>query len=79
MALLFDTGMYCDSPGPNGLPGGYPVRLSAKGAEVILPEELTLDEAVKMNAESGRLDGIERIEEKVPPLGLPQQAGACRR
>ena len=63
MALLFDTGMYCHSPGPNGLPGGYPVRLSAKGAEVILPDELTLEEAVKMNEESGRLDGIERIEE----------------
>jgi len=63
MALLFDTGIYTHSPGPNGLPGGYPVRLSGKGAEVILPDELTLEEAIHRNEEAGRLDGIERIKE----------------
>ena len=36
--------------------------LSAKGAEVILPDDITLEEAIRMNEESGRLDGIERIE-----------------
>ncbi len=63
MALLSDTGIMTHSPSPNGLPGGYPVRLSAKGAEVILPEGLTLEEAIRLNEESQRLDGIERIEE----------------
>jgi hypothetical protein len=62
MALLFNTGIMTHSPGPNGLPGGYPVRLDAKGAEVILPEGLTLEEAIRLNEESQRLDGIERIE-----------------
>jgi hypothetical protein len=63
MALLFDMGILTHSPGPNGLPGGYPVRLSSKGAEVILPEELSLQEAIKINEDAQRFDGIERIEE----------------
>ena len=33
-------------PGPNGLPGGYPCRLGAKGAEVVLPDGLSLKEAM---------------------------------
>ena len=63
MALLFNTGIMTHSPGPNGLPGDYPIRLNAKGAEVILPEELTLQEAIRLNEESQRLDGVKRIEE----------------
>ena len=63
MALLHDMGILTHSPGPNGLPGGYPVRLSAQGAEVVLPEELTLEEAIRINSEAQRYDGVERIEE----------------
>ena len=63
MALLYDTGVLTHSPGPNGLPGGYPVRLSAKGAEVVLPEEITLEEAIRINEEAQRYDGVEKIEE----------------
>ena len=63
LALLHDTGLHTHSPGPNGLPGGYPVVLSARGAEVVLPDEITLEQAVRMNEESGRLDGVERIED----------------
>ena len=62
LGLMQDLGTYTHSPGPNGLPGGYPVVLSAKGAEVVLPDDITLEEAIRMNEESGRLDGIERIE-----------------
>ncbi|MGI6227289.1 MAG: hypothetical protein ACOYJ1_13650, partial [Peptococcales bacterium] len=32
--IINDTGQVTHSPAPNGLPGGYPVRLSAAGAEV---------------------------------------------
>lgn len=63
MALLFDMGTITHSPGPNGLPGGYPVRLSARGAEVVLPEELPLEEAIRINEDAQRFDGVERIEE----------------
>lgn len=62
-ALLFDENLRTHSPGPNGLPGGYPVRLNGNGAEVVLPPEITLDEAIVMNEESGRLDSIEEIQD----------------
>ena len=61
-AMVNDIGLRTHSPGPNGLPGGYPVRLNGKGAEVVLPPEITLEQAVKMNEESGRLDGIKEIK-----------------
>ena len=63
MALLFDTGIVTHSPGPKGLPGGYPVRLSAKGAEVVLPEELSLEEAIRINEKAQWYDGIAKIED----------------
>jgi len=62
-ALLYDQNLRTHSPGPNGLPGGYPVRLNAQGAKVVLPPEISLDEAIAMNEESGRLDGIEEIKD----------------
>ena len=62
LALYFDTGQFSNAPGPVGLPGGYPVRLSAKGCEVYLPNEVTLDEAVRINEEGQKFDDIERIE-----------------
>jgi len=62
LAILNDTGELTHAPGPNGLPGGYPVRLSAKGAEVVLPEELSLEEAIRINEEAQKFDGIEEIK-----------------
>ncbi|MGI6226819.1 MAG: hypothetical protein ACOYJ1_11260, partial [Peptococcales bacterium] len=61
--IINDTGQVTHSPAPNGLPGGYPVRLSAAGAEVVLPHDLTLEEAIKINEEAQKYDGIESIEE----------------
>jgi len=63
LAILYDTNELTYAPGPQGLPGGYPVRLSKKGAEVYLPEDITLEEAVKINEEAQRLDGIEKIKD----------------
>lgn len=62
-SLIFDLKTRTHSPGPNGLPGGYPVRLSAKGAEVVLPPEISLEEAIRMNEKSGYLDGVAEIKE----------------
>lgn len=62
-ALVFDEGLLTHSPGPNGLPGGYPVILSAEGAEVFLPAEWTLEQAIKVNERAGQLDAIEEIKE----------------
>jgi hypothetical protein len=61
-SLIFDLKLRTHSPGPNGLPGGYPVRLSAKGAEVVLPPEITLEKAIKINEQAGALDGVQEIK-----------------
>jgi len=63
MAILNDTNLYTHAPGPIGLPGGYPVRLSAKGVEVVLPEEITLEEAIKINLDALKFEGIEEIKD----------------
>jgi hypothetical protein len=61
LALLNDTGEIRHSPGPAGKIGGYPVRLSAKGAEIFLPEGITLDQAIKMHEKAQKEEGIEEV------------------
>jgi len=63
MAMLFDTGLLSHSPGPQGLPGGYPIRLGASGAEVFLPAGISLEQAVAINETCQHADGIERVED----------------
>ena len=63
LAIVNDTGELTHAPGPQGLPGGYPVRLDAQGAHVVVPEGLTLEEAIQINEEAQKYDGIERIED----------------
>ena len=62
-ALLSEQTVHTHSPAPNGLPGGYPVTLSTRGAEVDLPRELALDRAIAMNLEAQTFDGIERVDD----------------
>jgi len=49
----------CHSPGPLGLPGGYPVIARAGEIEVDLPAEITLDEAKALNLKAALADGID--------------------
>ncbi|NVM54367.1 MAG: hypothetical protein HWN66_11750 [Candidatus Helarchaeota archaeon] len=63
LALYFNTGELTNVPGPVGLPGGYPVRLSAKGCEVNLPSGISIEKAIKINEAGQKFDGIEHIEE----------------
>lgn len=64
LAIYFDTGELCHATGVLGLPGGYPVHLSWKGAELALPEGLSEEEAIRIAEESGRIgDGIEQIKD----------------
>jgi len=46
-----------------GMMGGYPGRLSQKGLELELPEEITLEDASKINWENSKLEGIEDIKD----------------
>ena len=61
-ALMDPVGIFTHSPGPQGLPGGYPVFISQRGAEVCLPEGITLQEAIEINEKSQYFDGIAKIE-----------------
>ncbi len=60
--LLFDTGELSFAPGPNGETGGYPVRMSARGVEIVLPTGVTMEEARIINENAQKNDGVERIE-----------------
>jgi hypothetical protein len=61
-ALLRDEPTATHAPAPNGLPGGYPVRVSRRGVELDLPSQLTRDGAIELNERAAAFDGIERIE-----------------
>lgn len=60
--FLNDIGELSHAPGVGDMPGGVPVRITSKGAEMILPEDLTLEEARRINEEGMKMDGIERVE-----------------
>jgi hypothetical protein len=63
LAVYYNTGeVHTCVTGVAGLPGGYPCRLSEKGAEVVLPG-ISHEEAVRINEEGGRIDGIDRIKD----------------
>jgi hypothetical protein len=62
-AILNDSGLKTHAPGPNGLIGGYDVELTASGAEVIVPDGITLTEAIEINEEAQKGDGIEKIKD----------------
>ena len=63
MAVLNDTNELTNAPGPNGLIGGYPVRIGAKGVKVELPEGMTLEQAIQYNTDQARYEGVAAIKE----------------
>jgi len=63
LSIYNNTGEISHVAGPDGMVGGYPVRLSQEGAKLALPKEISLEEAIKINWESQRLEGIEEIKD----------------
>ena len=63
MAIINDTNQFAHAPGPNGLPGGYPIRINASGVEVVLPDEITMEEAIKINLDGLKYEGVEEIKD----------------
>lgn len=61
-AMATDSGEVMHAPGPAGQPGGYPVRVDGDGATVDVDLSLSLADAVRINEEGQRADGIDRIE-----------------
>ena len=63
LAIYYDTAkVHTCVTGVEGLPGGYPARLNRKGAEIVLPG-ITMQEAIAINREGARIDGIEKIKD----------------
>jgi hypothetical protein len=50
------------TPSPDGLPGGYPVRIDRGEVTLDLPPGLTEEEAVRFNEQQARADGVEKID-----------------
>ena len=64
MAIYNDTNELSSCiAGPGKFIGGYPGRLSRKGFTMVLPDGLTLEEAIKINQESSVLEGIEEMKD----------------
>jgi hypothetical protein len=72
-ALATGHGKATHAPGPNGLPGGYPVQVDREGVTVLLPDDITSPRAVELNDHGQRLDGIDQITEDGMVLFSPQQ------
>ncbi|GAA2271929.1 hypothetical protein GCM10009853_027060 [Glycomyces scopariae] len=49
-------------PAPNGLPGGYPVRIQSGAVELDLPRGQSLKDAVAFNERLAEGDGVERVD-----------------
>lgn len=63
MAMLNDTNEFTCSPGPNGLPGGYPMRINARGVDVVLPEGIGMEKALEINMGGLRMEGVEELKD----------------
>lgn len=64
IGMINDSKAFAHAPGPNGLPGGYPVVADSNGGTVTLPQHsnLTLNSAIEINENGLLADGIEKIE-----------------
>ncbi|MFE3450372.1 hypothetical protein ACFXJ8_15710 [Nonomuraea sp. NPDC059194] len=78
LGLLSGAETHTSLPGPLGLPGGYPVRLTGARLELRLPDGLALEDAVAFNQRCAIRDGVVVDGERVrftgpthPELDLP--------
>jgi threonine dehydrogenase-like Zn-dependent dehydrogenase len=62
LSILEDRGEIVLGSGVSGITGCLPVRLGAKDLEIVMPDDLSLDEAIKMNEMGLKMDGIEGYE-----------------
>jgi hypothetical protein len=92
-ALLNGGTLRTSAPGPNGLPGGYPVVVEHGRVALDLPASVDVAAAVEFQTRSARLDGIDRVdgdgtvsftpaaaravEEVDPELAAPLSPGAA--
>ncbi len=61
LGLIAGDGRLVHGAGPLGLPGGWPLRLFAGGAEIVLPPTIDHAEALAINIEGQRLGGLSEV------------------
>jgi len=61
-ALLAEESTFLHAPAPNGMVGGYPVRINRKGVSIDLPPDWDMEHAIGINASSLAWDGIAALE-----------------
>jgi hypothetical protein len=77
-ALCSQEDHHLHVPAPCGLPGGYPVVVGAGRVEVEPIDGLSLHDAIALNEQSHRFDGIERIERDGTVVFCEASAAAMR-
>lgn len=60
-AMCWDEWVAAHAPGPDGLPGGYPVLIKGDQLQLDLPSGMIQEQAIEINEACQRADGIERI------------------
>lgn len=78
LALLADADTFLHAPAPNGLPGGYPVLAGRGVVRLADIPGLSAAQAVDINRQSHRFDGIERIEPDGTAVFTPHAAQILR-
>jgi hypothetical protein len=74
-ALLSPQKLLVHAPGPDGLPGGYPIWLSRTERSISLPKGVSIDDAIKVNEGGQVCDGIDKIDNQgTVYFAAPQQA-----
>ena len=63
ISILENRGEIIHGAGVNGIPGCVTARLDSRGAEVVLPDDLSMDQVLEMNSVGMRFDGIQHIED----------------
>jgi hypothetical protein len=61
-ALVVESSLDTSAPGPEGLPGGYPVRCKGGRVTLRLPAGVSRDQAISWNREWAHRDGIAEID-----------------
>lgn len=65
LAFLQHDAVLLHVPGPNGLPGGYPVNVKNKKVMLALPDHFSFEDALSQNHYYSELDGIKFNDEKI--------------
>jgi hypothetical protein len=73
-ALTSENEVRLHVPGPHGLPGGYPVRVSRTGVRLTPIQGLSQEEAIAINERSHPFDGIEKVDSDGTVVFTPQAA-----